>query len=78
MFLDLSHFEYKPVMLDRTPGAQDGQPLTLDMTLATALAASQHGYVLSLVNAAGTNLPIVGRVQADHEYPVCERGQEHF
>jgi len=40
----------------RPPGVQGGQPLTLTMTLATDLAASQQGNMLSFVNAAGTTI----------------------
>ncbi len=38
----------------RPPGAQSGQPLILEMTLATDLAASQQGNALSFVNDSGT------------------------
>jgi hypothetical protein len=40
----------------RPPGAENGQPLTLEMTLSTDLAASQHGNALSFVNATGTTI----------------------
>ncbi len=40
----------------RPPGAQSGQPLTLTMTLATDLVASQQGSMLSFVNDAGTTI----------------------
>ena len=40
----------------RPPDAKSGQPLTLEMTLATDLAASQQGNALSFVNAAGTTI----------------------
>jgi hypothetical protein len=40
----------------RPPGAQNGQPLTLAMTLATDLAASQQGNVLSFSNDADTTI----------------------
>ncbi len=40
----------------RPPGAQSGQPLILEITLATDLAASQQGNALSFVNAAGTTI----------------------
>ena len=40
----------------RPAGAQSGQPLILEMTLATDLAASQQGNVLSFVNTSGTTI----------------------
>jgi len=40
----------------RPPGAQSGQLLILEMTLATDLAASQQRNVLSFVNDAGTTI----------------------
>ncbi len=40
----------------RPPGAQSGQPLMLEMNLATDLAANQRGNTLSFVNSAGTTI----------------------
>jgi hypothetical protein len=40
----------------RPPGAQNGAPLTLEMTLATDLAASQNGNALVFINEAGTSI----------------------
>ena len=40
----------------RPSGVQSGQPLTLELTLETDLAASQSGNALSFVNDAGTTI----------------------